>query len=117
MNMSRYTNMELAAVHFICGLANGNGRAGVRIYEERYPPRRYWVAANSTNRIFEGRGSHAVDQNSSTIVREHAIELEDPRSRATVHRALQNEALHPFHVHRVQLLQPDGHPRCVAFAQ
>lgn len=29
MNMNRYTNVELTDIHFICGLANGNGRAVV----------------------------------------------------------------------------------------
>ncbi|GFX75550.1 hypothetical protein TNCV_4714571 [Trichonephila clavipes] len=40
MDMNRYTNTELVYVHFICGLANGNGRAAVRLYGERYLTRR-----------------------------------------------------------------------------
>ncbi|GFU19736.1 hypothetical protein TNCV_3960841 [Trichonephila clavipes] len=37
MNTDRYTNTELADFHYIYGLANGNGRVAVRLYEERYP--------------------------------------------------------------------------------
>ncbi|GFT41032.1 DUF4817 domain-containing protein [Trichonephila clavipes] len=40
MNMYRFTNSELADIHFIYGLADGNGRADVRLYRERYPTRR-----------------------------------------------------------------------------
>ncbi|GFV46952.1 uncharacterized protein TNCV_3033491 [Trichonephila clavipes] len=40
MNMSRYTNAELTDIHFICGLANVNGRIAVRLYGERYQTRR-----------------------------------------------------------------------------
>ncbi|GFY29702.1 hypothetical protein TNCV_1812811 [Trichonephila clavipes] len=39
------------------------------------------------------------------------------RSRTTVHRVLQSEALHSFHVQRVQSLQPDVRAQCVTFAQ
>ncbi|GFU69542.1 uncharacterized protein TNCV_1351021 [Trichonephila clavipes] len=37
MNMNRYTNTELADIHFMYGLANGNGRVDVRWYGSRYP--------------------------------------------------------------------------------
>ncbi|GFX75843.1 hypothetical protein TNCV_2238151 [Trichonephila clavipes] len=37
INMNYYTNAELAGIYFICGLVNENGRAAVRLYEERYP--------------------------------------------------------------------------------
>ncbi|GFS76946.1 hypothetical protein TNCV_3756211 [Trichonephila clavipes] len=33
-------NAELADIHFIYGLANGNGRVAVQLYGERYPTRR-----------------------------------------------------------------------------
>ncbi|GFW99734.1 hypothetical protein TNCV_3419641 [Trichonephila clavipes] len=39
MNINHYTNAELANIHFIYGLINGNGRAAVRLYGERYPTR------------------------------------------------------------------------------
>ncbi|GFR18336.1 hypothetical protein TNCT_619031 [Trichonephila clavata] len=38
-------------------------------------------------------------------------------SETTIQFVLQDGALHPFHVHRVQLLQPNDHPRRVTFSQ
>ncbi|GFV56070.1 hypothetical protein TNCV_2266561 [Trichonephila clavipes] len=38
--MNRNTNAELADIHFITGLANGNGRVAIWLYEERCPTRR-----------------------------------------------------------------------------
>ncbi|GFV46655.1 HTH_48 domain-containing protein [Trichonephila clavipes] len=46
MNMKRYTNAELVDIHFIYGLANGNGCAAVRLYGERYPTR--WQLTHQT---------------------------------------------------------------------
>ncbi|GFX44504.1 hypothetical protein TNCV_4713301 [Trichonephila clavipes] len=40
MNMNRYMNAELADIHSIYNLANGNGCAAVRLYGERYPMKR-----------------------------------------------------------------------------
>lgn len=39
MNMSRYTNIEFADIHFIYGLSNRNGCA-IRLYWQRYPTSR-----------------------------------------------------------------------------
>ncbi|GFU13888.1 hypothetical protein TNCV_940661 [Trichonephila clavipes] len=54
---------------------------------------------------------HAVDRNPGTSIWAFAVATE--RSQTTVHRVLQGEALYPFHLQRVQLLQPDVHPRRV----
>ncbi|GFU75964.1 hypothetical protein TNCV_2088021 [Trichonephila clavipes] len=40
MNMDRYTKAELAVIHFIYGIANGNGRAAVLLFGGRYLTRR-----------------------------------------------------------------------------
>ncbi|GFU42455.1 hypothetical protein TNCV_4555861 [Trichonephila clavipes] len=40
MNMDRYTNTELADIHFIYNPANGSGRAAVQLLWERYPTSR-----------------------------------------------------------------------------
>ncbi|GFX07671.1 hypothetical protein TNCV_4159401 [Trichonephila clavipes] len=40
INMNCYMNAKLADIHFIYSLANGNERAAVQLYEERYPTRR-----------------------------------------------------------------------------
>ncbi|GFX98880.1 DUF4817 domain-containing protein [Trichonephila clavipes] len=131
MNMYRFTNSELADIHFIYGLADGNGRAAVRLYRERYPTRRqpnhqtfarvhqnlvergsFRATIEGTGRrriartpIFEEGVLHAVDQTPGTSVRAHAAST--GRSPTTIHRVLQGAALHPFHVQRVQSLQPD----------
>ncbi|GFT08897.1 uncharacterized protein TNCV_4104141 [Trichonephila clavipes] len=65
--------------------------------------------------IFEGGVLHAVDQTPGTSVR--ALAASTGRSPTTIHRVLQGAALHPFHVQRVQSLQPDDPPRRVTFAQ
>ncbi|GFX00424.1 uncharacterized protein TNCV_2090741 [Trichonephila clavipes] len=65
--------------------------------------------------IFEEGVLHAVDQTPGTSVR--ALAASTGRSPTTIHRVLQGAALHPFHVQRVQSLQPDDPPRRVTFAQ
>ncbi|GFV20877.1 hypothetical protein TNCV_553131 [Trichonephila clavipes] len=39
MNRNRSRNAVLVDMHFIYGLANGNGRVAVRLFGERYPTR------------------------------------------------------------------------------
>lgn len=39
-NMERFSNSELADIHFIYGYCNGNARAAVREYQRRFPGRR-----------------------------------------------------------------------------
>ena len=67
--------------------------------------------AARTRKIEEGV-LHAVDRNPSTSV--WALAVATGRSWATFHRVLQGEALRLFNVERLQLLQPDIHPRHVA---
>lgn len=38
--MERFSNNELADIHFIYGYCNGNARASVREYQRRFPRRR-----------------------------------------------------------------------------
>ncbi|GFT47268.1 hypothetical protein TNCV_3748791 [Trichonephila clavipes] len=40
VSVIRHINTELVDIHFIYGLANGNGRAAIHLYRERYPTRR-----------------------------------------------------------------------------
>ncbi|GFW05562.1 DUF4817 domain-containing protein [Trichonephila clavipes] len=129
MNIYRFTNSELEGIHFIYGLADGNGRAAVRLYRERYPTRRqpnhqmfvrvhqnlvergsFRATIEGTGRrriartpIFEEGVLHAVDQTPGPSVR--ALAASTGRSPTTIHRVLQSAALHPFHVQRVQSLQ------------
>ncbi|GFU80059.1 hypothetical protein TNCV_579391 [Trichonephila clavipes] len=38
-NINRYTNAEMAGIHFIYDLANGNERVAIRLYGKIYPTR------------------------------------------------------------------------------
>lgn len=38
--MERFTHAEMADMHLVYGFVNGNGRAAVREYRERFPNRR-----------------------------------------------------------------------------
>ncbi|GFW16918.1 hypothetical protein TNCV_2760461 [Trichonephila clavipes] len=49
MNMSRYTNAELVAIHFIYGIANGNGRFVIPL-RLRSRTNRRWGPFNFQNR-------------------------------------------------------------------
>ncbi|GFX12926.1 uncharacterized protein TNCV_3659221 [Trichonephila clavipes] len=139
MNLNRFTNAELADIHFIYGLANGNRLVAVRLYGERHLTR--WQPNHQTftevhqnlaehgwpRTVIEVTGRprtartpifgegvlHAVDRNPSTSELTRAVSTQ--KFRTTVHRVLQSEALILFHVQRVQLLQPDDPPRRVAF--
>ena len=62
--------------------------------------------------IFEESVLHAPDRNLGSSVR--TLPIASPTS---VHRALQGEALHQFHVERVQLLQPEDHSRHIMPSQ
>ena len=55
-----------------------------------------------------------VDEDPDTSIQ--TLSVATGRSRRAVHRVLQDEALHLFHVQRVQLLQPDDYQRRVLFS-
>ena len=134
MNMNLYAYVELADIHFICGLANGNGRVAVQLYCERYPTSRepnhqaftrviqnlaehvsFRATAECIRRlwtnIFEEGVLYSVGRNTSTTVQESAVAT--GWSQTSIHRILKGGTLH--HVQRVKLLQPDDHPRRVPF--
>lgn len=71
---------------------------------------RYWVGAITY--IIESV-LHAVDRHFGTSIQA----LTFVTGNSTAHSVLLGKALHPFHVQRVQLLQPVDHPWCVAFVQ
>ena len=51
--MEVYTNAELADAHLMYGLADGNGAAAQRLYQERFPERRC-----SDRKTFKGKMGH-----------------------------------------------------------
>lgn len=85
--MERFSNRELADIHFVYGLCNGRARAAVQEYLRRFPNRRipdYRVFIN-THRNLIDHGSFQRDrgqgrpQGNHNL--EHALNLieEDPR--------------------------------------
>ncbi|GFX39440.1 hypothetical protein TNCV_2668021 [Trichonephila clavipes] len=108
MNMYRFRNSELADIHFIYCLADGNGRAAVRLYRERATIEGTGLRRIARTLIFEEGVLHAMDQTPATSVR--ALAASTGRSPTTIHRVLQGAVLHPFHGQRVQSLQPDDPP-------
>lgn len=127
-----YTNM------IICyGMAHENVRGAARIYAERFPNRERLpsrsVIKNCIQRVRE-TGSVMPDyQNRGGVPRRYTVHDEEQvlqefernpgnsvrrvahalgRSRSTVHRVLQRNNLHPFHLQRVhKLLERDFAPR------
>lgn len=121
-----FTNAEYADIIYVYGFCNGNARAAVGEYQRRFPGRRV-PSRHSFSRVFQfsrehGRfpGTHgnveravrpaeenivdAAIQNPSTSTRRIAHALGVPQTR--VWRALRAERLHPYHIQKVQRLQP-----------
>ena len=120
--MERYTNGELADVHFVYGIAEGNGRTSAQIYRERFPDRGqpdhhlfarvhqnlcdYGTLRNSVRT--EGRLQSTcsiaieenildmVDTNPSTSIRSISSAL--AVSRSSVQHVLNAESMHAFHL-------------------
>lgn len=137
---NRFSNAEFADIIFVYGFCDGNGRAAKREYERRYPGRR--VPSGSTfGRVFQysrehGRfpGTHVAagpqrnierprvdaqeeilemaEGNPSTSTRRIGHALGIPHTRAW--RALKSERLYPYHLQKVQRLEPnDPAPRLI----
>lgn len=121
-----FTNAEYADIIYVYGFCNGNARAAVGEYQRRFPGRRV-PSRHTFSRVFQfsrehGRfpGTHgnveravrpaeenivdAAIQNPSTSTRRIAHALGVPQTR--VWRALRAERLHPYHIQKVQRLQP-----------
>ncbi|GFU31608.1 hypothetical protein TNCV_1235021 [Trichonephila clavipes] len=118
--MYRFTNSELADIHFIYGLADGNGRAAVRLFRERYPTWRqpnhqtfarvhqnlvergsfratikgYWTEANKREHPYSKKVCCMLWTKLGTSVR--ALAASTGRSPTTIHRVLQGAALASF---------------------
>lgn len=131
-----YTSHEYADMHLIYGEVHCNARAAARLYAERYPNRRHpghEVFSRTHNAISEGRipgersggGRPAlcdedtvfseVETEPSTSVR--MIERRTGIPKSTVHEILQRHAFHPYHVQKVQALQPRDYPARVRFCR
>lgn len=137
--MAGYTNSEMAEMHFIYGLANGNAREAQRRYIERYPNRLIPDPRTFTNihrRLMETGSFHNknVDAGRPRAVRTPQIEEavlnelnEHPEtstrkvseilnvSHQVVWRILHDALLYPYHIQRVQALLPRDFPLRINF--
>lgn len=139
--MANYTNSEMADMHFIYGLANGNAREARRLYMERYPNRMipdHRIFSNIHRRLGE-TGTFKKNTNDAgkpRTVRTPQIEEivlneidRHPRtstrrisehlniSHQVVWRILRASLLYPYHIQRVQALLPRDFPLRIDFCQ
>lgn len=128
--MYKYTNAEMADIHFTYGRANGNSQEAVRLYRETYPARHcpakgtfaaihrrlgetgsfakvsFDCGANRTVRNdVENDILEIVDADPSTSTRRIAADV--GISSKTVWNVLHEQLLYPFHVQKVQALSDD----------
>lgn len=128
--MVQFTNTEMADMHFVYGMAQGNCREAVRIYQERYPHRMVpnrktfariherlcesgtfqrsaaVIGRPVTIRTVEVEEAvlHEVEHSPDTSTRKIAEQLNI--SHFTVWQILRENQLYPFHIQRVQALLP-----------
>lgn len=130
-----YTNAEMADMHFVYGLANGNSYEARRIYQQKYPRRLVPCAETFTNIHRRLAETGTFERNKNTLGRPQTIrtpELEEAvlqlidehpetstrkigvtvnASHQTILRILHDQQLYPFHIQRVQALLPRDFPQ------
>lgn len=136
--MAEFTNQEMAQIHFMYGLANGNAREARRLYAERFPNRRIPCPETFTrlHLRLEETGSFAkskiggrpftirtpqleedvlnmVEESPGTSTRKVGNELNV--NHKTVWSILKDYLLYPYHIQRVQALLPRDFPTRVNF--
>lgn len=144
MDLDRFTNAELADMHLLYGLADGDGQAALRMYRERYPTRRvpHYQMFEQLHRNLIEHGSftgrvqntgqlrstrtrtpvmeenvmlHAVDSNPSTSI--PAVAAGTGECSLSVRNVIQAAALHPSYMRPLQLLEKEDYSQRLAFAQ
>lgn len=139
--MASYTHRELADMHLVYGMANCNGREALRMYRQKYPsrkmPSRSFFATihrrlcetgsldvhkpdSGRQRISrtvdaEERVVQALQRNPSTSIRVVSRETHIPQT--IVWRIVHDEGLYPYHLQRVQALQPGDYSSRMDFAR
>lgn len=136
--MTEFTNQEMAQIHFMYGLANGNAREARRLYAERFPDRQIPCPKTFTtlHLRLEETGSFAkskiggrpltvrtqqleeevlnlVEESPGTSTRKIGNELNV--SNKTVWSVLKSYSLYPYHTQRVQTLLPRDFPARLNF--
>jgi hypothetical protein len=139
--MVNYTNGEMAHIHYVYGLADGNALRARRIYSERYPNRQLPNVRTFTRlhqRLVEtGSFARASDIPGRPITRrtpalEEAVlnEIEVHPETSTrkiaadlnvsptlVWTILREQQLYPYHIQRVQALLPRDFPQRLTFCR
>lgn len=135
-----YSHREYANMVFVYGFCNGNARSAVREYRQRFPrhrvpSRKVFVTVFNklcdsgklpSTHIRSERASRQevdevenildlVEENRGTSSRRISAQLEIPQTR--VIRTLHEHGLYPYHIQRVQHLQPGDHARRVQFCR
>ena len=124
-----FFHVEYCDVHFVCGFCDGNERTAVDEYRRRFPDRKIpsrgvFSRIHQTMRETGYLPSVAVQSEREVVpvinTRENILEMvqRSPRlstrriasrigvSRLQVWRSLHEENSHPYHLHRVQHLEP-----------
>lgn len=134
-----FSNSELADMHFVYGLARGNGSEAKRLYREMYPNRRQPASGRffqnlhlrlgvhgsfSTPRGGQGHATHLdidtevlemVEENPNTSTRAVASAL--GTSKSSVWRVLKEQCLYPYHLQPVQVLYDGDHALRLDYCQ
>lgn len=139
--MPVFSNVEMANMHFLYGLANGNALEARRMYAQRYPNNRLPCSdtftklhirlqetgtfAKSKNIIgrprtvrnpqLENQILQIIDQHPETSTRNIADEVNV--SNKTVWNILKDNLLYPYHIQRVQHLLPTDYPLRIQYCQ
>lgn len=138
--MNQYSNAELTDMHYVYGAVDGNGRAAVRMYRQRFPNRRVpdhrlfgqlhrrlqeagsfrissHIGRQRTTRTpnIENSVLDAFTRNPRTSIR--VVERDLGVSRSSIMRILREDLQHPYHIQRVQALSDADYPQRVAFAR
>ena len=136
--MAQFSNQEMAQMHFMYGLANGNALEARRLYAERFPNRRVPCSETFTrlHLRLEETGSFAKSKIGGRPLTIRTVQLEEEVlnmveesagistrkignelnvSYKTVWSILKDYLLYPYHVQRVQALLPRDFPTRVNF--
>lgn len=138
--MELYSNAEMADMHFVYGLANGNSLEASRRYAEMYPQRvapyhtlfarlhqRLRETGTFTKRKYDcGRQREVrtpaleeavlnlIDEQPDISTRKISLQLHV--NHMTVFAILKEQLLYPYHMQRVQALLPRDFPNRLAFS-
>lgn len=135
-----YSNLEYANMVFVYGFCNGNSRAAVEEYRQRFPHQRHPstnVFIRVFNKLCETGKLPSVNVTSERAPRQDLEEVEDildlvaedattssrrisiqlgiPQTRVIT--TLHQHGLHPYHPQRVQHLQPEDYPKRMEFCR